>query len=248
MPCDRVQAQLTAYLDGELDGDRGTVIRGHLRTCAACRQVAADEAVLRDGLRALPPAEPPPSLWANVQAQLAAAEVAEAQRPAWRRALTRWSRWLPAPPRYAAVGLVGAAALVIAWKARTHEAASTTTAPELAVAPPPPAAVHVAPAPVAPPTPEVAPDVSADLEAEPARVTASYRQTVDELLEVAADMRSEWSDDRATAFDARVSALERAAAAADDGKPRQRALRTLIRYLQGALIRDDVVLASRGAR
>ena len=45
MTCERVRAQLTSYLDGELDGDAGTVVRGHLRTCEACRAIAADEAV-----------------------------------------------------------------------------------------------------------------------------------------------------------------------------------------------------------
>ncbi|HET9620087.1 MAG TPA: anti-sigma factor, partial [Kofleriaceae bacterium] len=95
--CETIQPRLTAYLDGELADDSGSEVRGHLRECAACRQVARDEAALRDGLRTLPPVDPPPSLWAGVQAQLAAAEVADAHRPPWRRALARltpsWSRW-----------------------------------------------------------------------------------------------------------------------------------------------------------
>ncbi|MDQ3369844.1 MAG: zf-HC2 domain-containing protein, partial [Myxococcota bacterium] len=78
MKCDDVRPRLTAYLDGELEGDRGTVVRGHLRSCEACRQVASDEAALRDGLRALPTLDPPPAMWATIQAQLAASEVAEA--------------------------------------------------------------------------------------------------------------------------------------------------------------------------
>ena len=53
--CDRIRPRLTAYLDGELADDHGSFVRGHLRECAACRQVARDEAALRDGLRLLPP-------------------------------------------------------------------------------------------------------------------------------------------------------------------------------------------------
>ena len=88
--CGQFRSQLTSYLEGELEGDRGSAVRGHLRTCEACRAVAGDEAVLRDGLRALQPIDPPASLWAGVQARLAADEVAESKKPAWRRALARW--------------------------------------------------------------------------------------------------------------------------------------------------------------
>ncbi|MBA2540217.1 MAG: zf-HC2 domain-containing protein, partial [Deltaproteobacteria bacterium] len=119
MTCEHVRTQLTGYLDGELDGDAGTMVRGHLRICESCRGVAADEAVLRDGLRSLPPVDPPNSLWAGVQARLAVEEVAASQRPAWRRVLARWQRWMPAP-RVAITGaLVAAAAVgVIVWKTR----------------------------------------------------------------------------------------------------------------------------------
>src|ERR1700761_6631315 len=93
--CDTIQPRLTAYLDGELADEDGSEVRGHLRECAACRQIARDEAALRDGLRQLAPVDPPASLWAGVQAQLAAAEVADAHTPWWRRA---WRRWTPVMP------------------------------------------------------------------------------------------------------------------------------------------------------
>src|SRR5688572_16609012 len=95
MKCESIRTQLTAYLDGELEGERGSAVRGHLRGCDACRQAASDEAALRDGLRALPPLDPPASLWAGVQRQLAAAEVKDAERPAWRRVLARWALRAP---------------------------------------------------------------------------------------------------------------------------------------------------------
>src|SRR5205814_327578 len=98
-------------------GDAGTVVRGHLRTCEACRRVATDEAALRDGLRALPPVDPPSSLWEGVQARLAVEEVRESQRPPWRRTLERWRRSAFAP-RFVLAGAVAAAATIalVVWK------------------------------------------------------------------------------------------------------------------------------------
>src|SRR6185437_4529417 len=96
--CETIQPRLTAYLDGELTDEHGSVVRGHLRECASCRQMATDEAALRDGLRALPSLDPPSTLWAGVQARLAAAEVADARTPRWRHAVARWMRWVPSLP------------------------------------------------------------------------------------------------------------------------------------------------------
>src|SRR5689334_7362849 len=123
MICDDTRRRLTAYLDGDLDADGGTLVRVHLRGCAACRQVASDEAALRDELRALPALDPPPSLWAGVQARLAAAEAVEAARPRWRRALARWAPAMPRPDLLHLVtgGLVAAAAVSLLWW-RTHRA------------------------------------------------------------------------------------------------------------------------------
>lgn len=245
MTCDRIRERLTAYLDGDLDPDRGTVVRGHLRTCDACRQVAADEAALRDGLRALPTVDPPPSLWANVQAQLAAAEVAASQQPAWRRAVARWR---PMVPRIAFGGLVAAtAAGVLVWRLgrstedggplpRIAEHPST----EVQASAPPPAP------PVRAPSVPSGDDATADLLAEPARVTASYEASATALLALAGQARPGWTDAAKATFDARVVELKAAIDGAAEGRPRQKAYRALIRYVQTAVVRDDVLLASVG--
>jgi negative regulator of sigma E activity len=259
MTCDTIQSRLTAYLDGELTDDRGSVVRGHLRECAACRQVARDEAALRDGLRTLAPVDPPASLWAGVQAQLAAAEVADARKPPWRRAVSRWSpwarlaRWLPATPQLAAGGLVAAAAIgVVYWRAhRLDEPPAhivVATPPEQAPAPAPVRLLTVDPD-----RQETsflpAGDVTTDLLAEPARTTTSYGQVIEELMTLASSARARWSDERRTAFDARVSALQDGIARAGQPHAQQRAQRVLIRYVQGAVVRDDdVMLASGGTR
>ena len=245
MSCDRVRVQLTPYLDGELDGDHGTIVRGHLRGCADCRTIAADEAALRDGLRALPSADPPATMWAGVQARLAAEEVAEASRPAWRRTATRWRSFLPSLPRLAAGSLVAAVAVAaIWWKARPVEPALTITyVPPTTIVP-----QHQDVTTASACGSEFAGDVTAELAAEPKRITACYQQTIGELLAVSRDMRPRWSDDQRTAFDDRVRAMGDALANATEGKPRQRAARAMIRYLEGVVIREDVVLASGGVR
>lgn len=259
--CQTIQPRLTAYLDGELAGEHGSVVRGHLRECAACREIARDEAALRDGLRLLPPVDPPVALWAGIQAQLAAAEVADARKSPWRRSLARWARWAPWPPtipQYVTGGALAAAAVVMLYW-RTQRPVDVA---EPVVAVPVPeiqsariaersksggsegnAAAVVPVAPVAP-----VDDVTADLAAEPARITAAYAATADELMTLARDASAGWSDRQRAAFDDSVAALRAGIDRASAGRPRQRAQRALIRYLQGAAVRDVVLLASGGAR
>ncbi|MEO7734403.1 MAG: anti-sigma factor [Kofleriaceae bacterium] len=242
--CTNILPRLTAYLDGELPGDDGSVVRGHLRECAACRQVARDEAALRDGLRQLVPVDPPASLWAGVQAQLAAAEVADAHTPWWRRAARRWTPAMPSIRQVAAGSLLAAAAVVaLSLHARQRDEAPV----QIATAP-------VPPAPAAAPTAKVsvpaADDVTADLLAEPARTTARYDQVIEELMKLASEARPTWSDERRAAFDTRVAELKTNLDQSAGAEPRhqQRIQRTWIRYLQDAVVRDDVMLASGGAR
>jgi negative regulator of sigma E activity len=263
--CETIQPRLTAYLDGELTDDHGSVVRGHLRECAACRQIARDEAALRDGLRTLAPVDPPASLWAGVQARLADAEVADARKPRWRRAVARWApwtrlaRWMPATPQLALGGVVAAAAIgIVYWRAHRLDeppgrAVATATATATATAPgSQPHAEPPRPAPAVAVAQEIsvpsADDVTADLIAEPARTTASYGQVIEELMTLSSTARTGWSDDRKTAFDARVAALRDGIARAGQAHAEQRAQRALIRYLQGAVVRDDVLLASGGTR
>jgi len=240
MSCDDVRPRLTAYLDGDLDAERGSVVRGHLRTCDACREVATTEAALRDGLRQLPAVDPPPSMWAGIQARLAEEEVAHARRPAWRRALARWA---PSAPRFAAGGLVAAAAIAVLWW-RSHggpDAPSPVTPEPASIAANPPNKV------IGPTQVEVGGDasldVTLDLAGEAARVTAHYGDEAEELLARAGEARAQWTVEQKDAFDAHVVELRGAIDAAADGRPRQRAWRELIRYLRGAAVRDEIAFA-----
>jgi hypothetical protein len=244
MKCESVREKLTAYLDGELEDERGSAVRGHLRSCEACAAIAHDEAALRDGLRSLPPLDPPGSLWAGVQQRLAAEEVRDAERPAWRRAFA----WLsPRAPHIglAAAALTAAIVLLVVRMQRDEEQ-------PVAVKPPPPTPQQVVIAPQAAPpvgscnlTPGDG-DVTADIAAEPARITECYAQNARELLAAATEARAEWSDERKQEFDAQLAPLQKKIALATEERPRRDAYRKLIRYLQRAVIRDDVALANIG--
>jgi hypothetical protein len=233
--CAEIVRELTPYLDGELDGDRGSEVRGHLRLCAACREVATAEAALRDGLRALPPVDPPPALWGAIQAQLAAAEVADAQRPAWRRAAARWGR--PAAQAGGVAVLAAAAALALWWRSG-HRAATPDVSPRVVATGPAAAAPPTSPAPAT----SNEPDVAAELAAAPAARVASYQAAAAELDAVVAAARPRWPAARQARFDAERT--RRFAAVSDaTGRARERAWREAVRFLQDAAI-DDGALAA----
>jgi hypothetical protein len=91
-------------------------------------------------------------------------------------------------------------------------------------------------------------DATADLALDPARRSGCYAAAVDELLAKAGEVRAAWTDDQRDAFDARLATLRGDVTAAEDGRPRDRAWRAMVRYLQRAITRDEVVaLASGGA-
>lgn len=234
MTCDDVRPQLTAYLDGELAGDRGSAVRGHLRGCAACRTAANDEAALRDGLRALPTLDAPSGMWAKIQTQLADAEIADSEKPRWRRVLARWSPQHWVTPRFAlASGAVAVIVCVWAWRYthRDHELPRTAfVLPQL-------------PAPHAPEATTNTGDVATEIAALPKTTSDSYAAAVAELEQFATEERASWSDSQQKQFDAKVAELQHDIATADEGRPRQRAYRTLIRYLRRATTRDEVAFA-----
>jgi anti-sigma factor RsiW len=240
MKCESVREKLTAYLDGELEGERGSAVRGHLRSCDACRAIAADEAALRDGLRALPPLDPPASLWAGVQQRLAAEEVKDAERPAWGRALS-WLR--PRLPQLA-LGSVALAAAIVLLAVRMQRDDEPTPSPSVVHVPPP--KIEAARQGGKCATGGEDGDVTQALAAERTNTTGCYAQEARELLELAAEARPEWPADRQRDFDLQLETLEKRVAAATDERPRQDAYRKLIRYLRRAVVRDDVALANVG--
>jgi predicted anti-sigma-YlaC factor YlaD len=232
--CDDVRPTLTAYLDGELEGDRGSAVRGHLRGCEACRTAANDEAALRDGLRALPTLDAPSGMWAKIQTQLADAEIADSEKPRWRRVLARWSpqHWVSA--RFAlASGAIAVIVCVFAWRHMRHDSEQLVVMPTM-----PPL---VAPVPNAPAMNNG--DVATEIAALPKTTSDSYAAAVAELEQLATKERASWSESQQKQFDAMVAELHHEIATADEGRPRQRAYRTLTRYLERAMSRDQVAFA-----
>jgi anti-sigma factor RsiW len=236
--CEDVRSKLTAYLDGELDDDRGSAIRGHMRGCDACRAMSDDEAALRDGLRALPPLDPPNALWSGIQARLAAEEVADSERPAWRRALGRLAlRWRPLAPQLALGTMALAiAVLVLAVRYRDSRQPDPGTAPLAGIAPVAPAPAPAVPA-VDPPIPG---DVVAELAADRSDRTAIEQRAIDRLVKATKDARESWPDDRKQAFDTKLVAFQQRLVAAPEGRARDKVYREMSRYLLNAAIRDVV--------
>jgi hypothetical protein len=88
-------------------------------------------------------------------------------------------------------------------------------------------------------------DVTVELAALPVARTRGYGEAAAELLGLAKDARASWSDGQRHVFDARVAELRAAVEHAEEGPARQRAYRGLVRYLQRAVVRDDVAVNDR---
>jgi hypothetical protein len=253
LTCDDAARRLTAYVDGDLDDATQRAVRGHLRSCEACRTAAADELAVRDAMTRLPAPEVPPALWESISAQLAAGEVADSKRSRW------WLWWQIARPKLLPAGLVAAAAALalVTWLRRDHgdEAAR---APQVAEAAPAPAAVTGPATPGAPvPAAAVAiedpsgpPSLRRDCKVHAASAGAAatdrvaalaaaidrcYGVAVDELLAIVALDRPGWSAERAAVFDAELDTARHAVTTAGAGRPRERAWQAVIQLLQRAV-------------
>lgn len=220
MTCRDVAARVTAYVDGDLDAAVTSAVRGHLRTCAACRDEAQAEAALRTHLAALPPPPPPAQLWSQIQARLAEAEVADSRRGAAARIWTRLVAWrLPL-----SLAAVSAAAMTLLWLRRAELPEGAPGRQATALAPP------VAGAPVR--------DVLDELADAPAVIDAQFAGAVEELVALAESDRARWPAPRAAAFSSELAARRAAIASAAVGRPREAAWRGLVGYLQEALLAD----------
>jgi hypothetical protein len=230
MNCERVRAEITAYLAGELDELTASSLRGHLRLCDGCRRMAEVHACLVDALAALQPPEPPPSMWDGVKARLGQAEIEDAGRSR----LALWWRRVR-PQLVPAVALGAAAAIAAVWIA--HRRAGSDESPgQLARGSD---ATHAPAAPPAPPpsSPSAHPvDVTEALAGDDAKADAAYRAAADELIATAEDARAEWSPSQARAFDAKLALLRAATEHASLGPDRERAWQVLIDFVQRAVV------------
>jgi hypothetical protein len=86
-------------------------------------------------------------------------------------------------------------------------------------------------------------DVATEIAALPKHTSDSYAEATVELVSLANDARKLWPDDRKQVFDGKLAELQHAVDGAVEGRPRQKAYRTLIRYLQRVTTRDEVAFA-----
>ncbi len=87
MNCSQCQAELSAYLDGELGAEARAALDQHVAGCAGCRAELQALQEVVDGVRALPAATPVPEFLAEVRQKLDAVEerswATRLFRPAW---------------------------------------------------------------------------------------------------------------------------------------------------------------------
>lgn len=240
MTCEDTQRELTSYLDGELDVDRGRAVRGHLRGCAPCRTAAHSESILRDGLRSLPTLDPPAPLWSGVRRRLAEAEVADARRPRWRRVVAGWGR--PVRGLGLALGGVAIAMGIAVWHAMERQMERQQGQPTVAVLSSVPV-VDRSPCSSGEPH-----DVALALASEPTCVTEAYAAAAADLMRTAHGQRAQWDNDRRARFDAQLDKVRRDVEVAPEGRPRQSAYRAMIRFLQRVTTRDGMLADARGVR
>ena len=109
MKCDEFQTLHGPYLDSELDAKTSLEIEEHLKACAGCARLFAEEEKLEARIKArLKQGQRTPALWAQIERGVAAA-ASSATRP---RSLERISR----PVGWAAVLGILAAQLRTGWQ------------------------------------------------------------------------------------------------------------------------------------
>jgi anti-sigma factor RsiW len=119
--CDEIRAQMTFYLDDELQSSERAALETHLRVCEACRRLFDSERLFLDAIRGSQPLHiAPPEFRARVE-QVLADTPAPHEAPPGLRHRVLWSLWPPAsaasalmyPRRVVAAAAVVAVALLI---------------------------------------------------------------------------------------------------------------------------------------
>ena len=229
MRCGQVQRLSTAYLDGDLDNERSSAVRGHLRSCAECSRIFDDELEVRAAVGGLDDTlDPPEALWQRICDEVAEAEVRDAERSTVSLALRRLGAAV-APYRLhlamATVASLIVAVLII--DARRPAVVADLEPPEM---PREVAVTSVAPAVFSPQG--SAPAAATHTEARIAEIRLAderYEKTIAELREIAAGDRPSWSasdadryDHEVARFETRISELRRDLARRIADDPRRR--------------------------
>ena len=98
MNCERVQARLSAYMDGEVDGQLHREIAGHLNRCPQCREeleaLGGVDAILRDLRQYVPTADFAKATVAKVQATVSRGQRGHFLHRAWQALLEYSEKFL----------------------------------------------------------------------------------------------------------------------------------------------------------
>lgn len=209
MRCAQVQRLSTAYLDGDLDIERTSAVRGHLRGCAECSRLFDDEVAVRTAVSDLDDTlDPPPALWQRICDQVAEAEIRDARRSPVVLAARRLGAAVAPFRLHLVVGLVAAAAviaLVIDGSRPAVVAGLEIGEPEL---PGTLAVISVAPTIFSPHRPAAAATHFEQWALEIRRADQRYEQTIAELREIADGGRAGWSAADADRYDREVARFE----------------------------------------
>lgn len=158
--CDEIQAELSAYLDGEVPADERAVLDSHLRDCSNCRALLTELDEIRRTISTLPKLQAPATLAARIRQEVAAvdretsAESAASLTPVERLVVVRRSFWMPTA--FALAALIMLSVMVFLVLPRLAENQNTVATapvpppvpqekPQKAVPPAPPPAVAVPP-------------------------------------------------------------------------------------------------------
>jgi len=126
--CTHVRADLSAYLDGDLDSSAADATSAHLAGCAACRSELALQRLALGALRGLPDLPPPAGILSGVRARL--------HPEPWYRRLPAGRRWLFGVPVGALATLLVVVGLSL-FQARSPGLQEMTGRSPLPPAPPP---------------------------------------------------------------------------------------------------------------
>ncbi len=184
-----VDTLASLYLDGELDEDRASAFRGHLRTDADSRELVEDLAALVDAAASLESLDPPPALWEGVQRRLAEEEIVDSRRP------RMWWWWRAVRPVWVPATVVMVAAALLLWWIAPQRSRGAVVDDRVSQGLDEGRAA----------------ELFAARAAEVAAADAEYRAVIAELQAIVATEREGWPAAARQAFDARVAAFEQAA-------------------------------------
>ncbi|HTE52928.1 MAG TPA: zf-HC2 domain-containing protein [Kofleriaceae bacterium] len=209
--CGDVDRLVTAYVDGELDDQRSSAVRGHLRVCTRCAERVEDEARVRELAADLEPIDPPQAMWRAIDARLADAEIGDSHRSTLSLTVRRWLDGARRNLLPLGVGAAAVAVLLVLLRPGGTEGGDGSVRSRAALAPAGSREPVVgAGAPVGPGC-AAARSHEEQVLCQMHESDKRYLDAIGELHGAIAEERATWSAADAARFDSAVARLDRAA-------------------------------------